>query len=532
MGMRAAGESKKGRPIRVAGIEGRKLYMNCKQMYYGRGRRAFTLMETIGVLAVLSILVSVATTNIMYSIQRSKMTLEEESLTMLSEGLVEYVRTERSIPGVDNWVDAVASKVALPLVDVEVNEVGGARQLLVDPNFWDTGSNTLPRTQSAFGWGRPESPRLIILSSVGEALPEDEIPFGPVWEAEPGGVISTNAPWDSWSGQWNDIRFERVNLSSLFHQVTLNNVGGDSSAGYKIDDGGDEFGESLSISDTAMNAFFLDGTVLELAVDDHVMAREIVRHDNSYYFNRGAWRDHLVEGVASRDPFTMYLTEELKSWVELYDHQFVDLWLDTRQDRFDLVANVSDCPGLVFLDVVRGADSGFQFSSIQGAGAAETVGGVVWHTGTGGQSNHVEMGTLSGTFDEETSVLTINDLPSNDMELESGGLFGSIPGSSIVGLSSMGLDFSVEPNALMGTIEYFVDLDPLDAEIDESGSFYIYNYGFGFPANQLVALGDDAYQVTLWGNNYDNVGGGAPDIGDIRGINLRMEFQLLEEINE
>lgn len=502
-------------------------------MYHPSPKKGYTLVELIGVLAIISVLVGIASSVIFRSVDLAILEAEEESLIELGQGLVEYMREYRAAPNTNTWTTALASMVATPLVEIEKNEKGNARRFLVDPNFWGLSQDAMPYTQAPTGIAEPLSPRFIILSSVGAALPSESLDFQQVWDAEEGGMISTNAPWDTWSGNWKHIRAARVNLSPYFHHVTLHNIGEDDSAGFRVDGLGGGDGEPMALPDGLVDAYFLDGSLLELAVDGETVATEIIRSDRSLYFNRGTWRNTLVEGVGGDDALTSYLTTELRNWVELYGYGMSELWFDYRQDRFQLVVDSIECADLVTLTVETGSNDGWDYSEIHGAGSLESVQGDAWYLGSGataasfGTSLEDLLGgmTLVGGFDVETYTLTILDHESNRVPLSAEGPFSGASLTGTVQLSSNGLDFGAKNKRLIGTIEYIVDLDALDGVTDEQGSFYIYNYNFAGPANAITTSdAGQSYDVSVWGNNFDNVNDVAPSLNDVRGMRLKMAF--------
>ena len=495
--------------------------------------QAYSLVELVGVLAIIAVLVGIASSVVFRSVDLALLEAEEESLALLGEGLVEYIREHRTAPGTNSWTTALASMVATPLVDIEKNEKGNERRFLIDPNFWGLSEDAMPYTQSPTGVGEPLSPRFVILSSVGAALPTESIDFQEVWDSQEGELISTNAPWDEWNGNWEHLRVCRVNLSPYFHHVTLHNIGADDAAGFLVDGNGGVDDDPMEIPGGLLDAYFLDGTLLELCSDGETVATEIIRSDRSLYFNRGSWRNFLVEGVGSADALTSYLTTELRDWISLYGYGMTELWFDYRQDRFQLIVDNVDCAELVTLTVETGSDSGWGFSEIHSAGSLEQVQGDGFYLGSGADSASFGVDledllggmTLIGSFDVESYTLSILDNEANSVPLSAGGPYGDAALTASVQLSSGGLDFGAKNKNLIGTIEYVVDLDALDGVVDEQGSFYLYNHNFDGPANSITSAdAGQSYDVSLWGNNFDNVNGVAPSVEEIRGLKLRLTF--------
>lgn len=170
----------------------------------------------------------------------------------------------------------------------------------------------------------------------------------------------------------------------------------------------------------------------------------------------------------------------------------------------------------VSMNLENGSEPRFAFSAIHDGGSAVNLGGVTWRTGVGSNSNQFVESPMSGTWDESTQVLTID----NNTVVMSGGSMDARTAS--VTLSSAGLDFSVGADQFIGTVEYSIDYGQ-DNSIEESGSFYFYNYNFPGSPNG-AALNGETYEISLWGNNYDNVNEAEPALASIRGLDVRLTF--------
>ncbi|MBI5815693.1 MAG: type II secretion system protein [Nitrospinae bacterium] len=215
-----------------------------------RRRAAFTLIEIIGVLAVLSILAAMILPNVIQEINRASGDAEENNLKTIAAGLENYITQYRVIPGtmvvaasgtigtypylpaVPDWSTAIASATGLALAKVTTNERGNTRYY-----YWDAnGFPTIPFSQGSDGagalTGTQTRPRIIIVSSVGANI------TGPA----SGSMVNTNfqALWD-WDGytvtslttagitgistseQAKDVRMQRINLDHMFNTISLSN---------------------------------------------------------------------------------------------------------------------------------------------------------------------------------------------------------------------------------------------------------------------------------------------------------------------
>ena len=186
-----------------------------------------------------------------------------------------------------------------------------------------------------------------------------------------------------------------------------------------------------------------------------------------------------------------------------------------------LLLTLGACPSWlvaapISMNLENGVEPRFGFSAIHDGGSAVNIGGVTWRTGVGSGANYFTETVLAGSWDEDTQLLTID---SSALSMNAGTMD---PRAATVTLSSAGLDFSVGADQFIGTIEYAIDYDSNDT-IEASGSFFFYNHNFPGAPNG-VALKGETYEVSLWGNNWDNVNGSSPAEADMLGLDVRLTF--------
>jgi len=199
----------------------------------GGGRnKAFTLIELIGVLAIMAILAGVIAPNALRALDRAAVNTEFTSLGNLGDELKLYLRDQGVAPTSANWTTTLASYADLSPANLATNKKGVARLYLTD-------SATNP-TQ-----------RVLILSSMrqGLALPAaaniaTAAAFQQIWQTADGSIPPASSwnGWNAWStvaNSGNYLVIERVNLISVYDTdlesltLTLNNRGG-ASASYNL----------------------------------------------------------------------------------------------------------------------------------------------------------------------------------------------------------------------------------------------------------------------------------------------------------
>ena len=187
-----------------------------------RSPAGFSLIELIGVLAIIAILASVLTPNILRSLDRAAITAESGTIHNLGEQVKLYLRAMGVAPTPANWTTTVGTYADISPTDIATNKRQMGRVYLTDPAAVPT-------------------PRVIILSSMrtGLALPtaaniSTAVRFQDIWQTVDG-ALPTAVSWGGWAA-WgavansNDyLLIERVNLSSVYNTdlqsltLTLNN---------------------------------------------------------------------------------------------------------------------------------------------------------------------------------------------------------------------------------------------------------------------------------------------------------------------
>jgi prepilin-type N-terminal cleavage/methylation domain-containing protein len=172
---------------------------------------AFTLIEMIGVLAIMSILASVLVPNVLKSIERAAVRAETETLHNIGEQAKLYLRDTRTLPTALNWNTVLATYSSLSPADLLTNRRQGTRYYIVDP----VAANE----------------RAMVVSSMraGVAVPFATIAgnFATIWNWDTRAIpLVVPAGWGAWNvDNIEYLVIERINFKSVSnYPVTLKNM--------------------------------------------------------------------------------------------------------------------------------------------------------------------------------------------------------------------------------------------------------------------------------------------------------------------
>lgn len=182
-------------------------------------QRGFTLMEMIGVMAVLAILASVLAPSVFESIDRAYAEAEVANLEQLADSLVSHILDSKTIPrqNPNSWVPALSDYTSFTEAQTEFNKRGFRRRIYADPRFFTTSDANFPGyTQTNGLTTTPNSPRLMIVSNVKGNVPgppTSGADFDAIWDQTAGAPLLEDA----------DIKIKRINLRAYFHRVLATN---------------------------------------------------------------------------------------------------------------------------------------------------------------------------------------------------------------------------------------------------------------------------------------------------------------------
>lgn len=220
--------------------------------------QGFTLIEMIGVLAIISTLAAVLVPNVVKGVDEVVSEAEGRNLTTLASALDSYTTSQKAIPNAAAWVAALGSVTSMSTTKIKRNERSFQRGYYVDPRFFTaTATAFAGYTQTNGVTTVPFSPRIIIVSDLtrnAPAAPTTAAAFNAIWD-QTGGATVLEGP---------RVRVQRVHMASTFLPVLLTNQF-TTAVAYRI-----ESGASVSLpavgagGGTGITRYLLKGTKISL----------------------------------------------------------------------------------------------------------------------------------------------------------------------------------------------------------------------------------------------------------------------------
>lgn len=195
-----------------------------------RPMTGFTLIEMIGVLAIISTLAAVLVPNVVKGVDEAVSEAEGHNLTALSDALDSYTSSQKNIPNAAGWVAALASVISMSTNKVNLNERGFQRGYYADPRFFTATASVFAGYTQANGLTTaPLSPRIMLVSDLTRNAP-----------AAPTTAAAFNAIWDQSAAatvvEGPRVRVQRIHLGGSFLPVLLTNQF-TTAVAYRIDSG-------------------------------------------------------------------------------------------------------------------------------------------------------------------------------------------------------------------------------------------------------------------------------------------------------
>lgn len=268
-----------------------------------RNGSGFSLIEMLGVLAVIAIAALVLLPNLIKRIDTAAAEAEAENLKLMSDSLKLYIKRNWYIPTYTNWADVIASQMGWEKGAVLTNDRRIARAFLIDPNLRIAGSQ-LPYTQRVSGsTNKPVNVRVMIVSSLFDTLPvssgimSSSNDFNAIWNTPEGSVPSI---WSNWRGKnyGELLKIKRINLEPLFKYVTVNTTP-NSVPAFGVGTNYDLTGvDKINLTAQTFATYYLEGTIVYLYRTNGVLdMRQIIESDTSFYFANNYWGGQPLLGA-------------------------------------------------------------------------------------------------------------------------------------------------------------------------------------------------------------------------------------------
>ena len=261
--------------------------------------RAYSLLELVGVLAILAILVAALVPPLIRKIDQAAWSKETADLSTMADALQQSVLRSKTIPTYTGIPAAIANELALPLSAITNTPRRYTRAFLVDADLRINGA-VLPYTQTvSTAISQPVKARLMIISSQALALPvASGIPsataFSDIWDAAEN---TKPASWTNWAGKGRDLRIQRINLEPTFHRLVLVNRDTNGACRFSINSTNST---AVPAGPAGCDAYYLDGSVVGLHDrTGTTVTKYLLKRDISFVFERDQWRGWIGPG----DPY-------------------------------------------------------------------------------------------------------------------------------------------------------------------------------------------------------------------------------------
>ena len=257
---------------------------------------AFSLLELIGVLAVMAILAAIVLPFLTLSIDKVVYERESISLKDFDSALQRSVARFGYITNPAKVFEQIAAELGVQASSVQTNSRGQPRFLLVDPGLQIGPTPGLPYVQSEAGWPlAPARPRLMIVTSLGPRLPGlTTNDFDPLWNS-PAGVVPAASSLSTWRGKADDLRIQRINLSSRFVRLVLSQNQSTNFGRYSV--AGAPFSAAVPLPSTGVTNYFFQGSVLLLFDSNKLDSKQVLIRDQSFVYDRNVWRGSLATNM-------------------------------------------------------------------------------------------------------------------------------------------------------------------------------------------------------------------------------------------
>jgi len=264
---------------------------------------AFSLLQMIGLLAVISILAAALAPSFVRQMDKTAGDQESAALKSYGDALQQSIMRNRRVPGAANWDWAtnIANELGADVASITNSPRKQSRFFVTDPNLSISGAG-LPYSQTDNGATGVTNARVMLVSSIARGLPPSIASgaslsandFNALWNWNDASNVlpSTSFSWTGWPAS-DDLRLQRLDLSPLFVRLVLSTYASFGTPSYSID----QTNSSTSVVGT-MTAFIIQNSVLALydrfgSVD----SEQILIQNSSFLYYLDRWHGS-VSGAA------------------------------------------------------------------------------------------------------------------------------------------------------------------------------------------------------------------------------------------
>lgn len=262
-----------------------------------------TLVEMIGVLAVIAVLAGVLVPVALRLLDRIALDREIANLQALGDAFQKAVMRARSIPDQTGWHLFLSTNAGMDVLSITTNFRNRQRVLLLDESSGSWIPGKLPYQQTPAGTTpAPRQVRLMLVSTIaGPNLPFGSSRYGAefdqLWNSPPN-TLPAASPWTGWTGRAEDVIIHRINLAPLFVRLQLGTYSSATNGMYNFNKAP---GTNAAPRFTGFEAYYIRGTELNLYSGmplTNLDLTAVLNEDNSYVYEGGIWRSSLVKAAA------------------------------------------------------------------------------------------------------------------------------------------------------------------------------------------------------------------------------------------
>ncbi len=265
----------------------------------GKPTSGFSLMETIGILAIIAICVGIMIPPILTKIFDARRIAESNDLYNITEVLKEEILAKKYIPSTNDWASFISQRLGLPVEKINMSR----RIMVIDPMLQiSSPTGKLPYTQTTNGTLYPNRIRIMFLSNLSfnpNSLPiptdflTDALKFQLVWDTPEWSVPPFFS--SAWAGKGKYLKIQRMDLASLFCRLAIQ-VRGSGRAYISIDG-------SQPFAVPSMNTYYFKGTVVGFydKTGTKLLEQDVLDDDALYIYDGLNWSTDTGDVANSSD---------------------------------------------------------------------------------------------------------------------------------------------------------------------------------------------------------------------------------------